>query len=99
MIAIGLIFCFAGNALINVILFTTGSIISFAVLSYLTFGTLEKFNKSPSDTVQWAVIGTCAAASLLVGALINSIRKLGIACVASWGGFTLGLLITTTFVV
>lgn len=51
MITMGLIFCFAGNALINLILFTTGSLISFAVLSYMAFGALEHFSKSPSETV------------------------------------------------
>jgi len=98
-IALGLIFCFAGNYLINGILFLTGAIISFGALSYVTFAILEHLDKSPTETVQWVIIGVCGVAGVLLGLLVKKIRPLGIGALAAWGGVVLGLLITTTFVV
>lgn len=98
-ILLGLIFCFAGNALINGILFLTGAIISFGALSYVTFAILEHLDKSPTDTVQWCIVGACGIVGIGLGLLVKKIRPLGIAALAAWGGVVLGLLITTTFVV
>jgi|TARA_B110001450_G_scaffold197637_1_gene186242 hypothetical protein len=51
MIVVGLVFCFAGNALVNVILFIAGAVITFGGVVYLTFWGLEHFNKEASTTV------------------------------------------------
>lgn len=98
-IALGLIFCFAGNALINGILFLTGAIISFGALSYVTFAILEHLDKEPSETVQWVIVGVCGVAGVLLGLLVKKIRPLGIGALAAWGGVMIGLLVTTTFVI
>jgi len=55
-------------------------------------------NKNPSDGVQWGIVVGCAIIGIILGLALTRARKLGIAALAAWGGVTLGLLITTTFV-
>lgn len=45
MIVLGLVFCFAGNAMVNAILFVAGAIVGFCGLAYLSFAALEHMNK------------------------------------------------------
>jgi hypothetical protein len=98
-ILIGLVFCFAGNALIDGILFLTGALLSFAGLSYVTFAILEHLDKDPTETVQWCIVAGCAVVGILLGIAIKRVRSIGIAALAAWGGVALGLLIVTTFVI
>ena len=51
MIVLGLVFCFAGNAMVNGILFIAGTIVGFCGLVYLSFTALEHMNKEASKTV------------------------------------------------
>lgn len=99
MIVLGLIFCFAGNALINLILFVASSIIAFFALVSLVYYIVEKANKEPSETVQWVIVGSSAVVGLLVGFAVKKYRSIGVACLAAWGGVAIGLLLTTTFFV
>jgi hypothetical protein len=45
MIVLGLVFCFAGNAMVDIILFIAGAIIGFCGIAYLSFTALEHMNK------------------------------------------------------
>jgi len=98
LILFGLVFCFAGNTFINAIIFLTGTIVSFLGLAYLSFTIVGDMNKNPSDGVQWGIVVGCAIIGIILGLALTRARKLGIAALAAWGGVTLGLLITTTFV-
>lgn len=99
LIVLGLIFCFAGNAMVNVILFTAGALISFLGLAYITFSILESMDKETTSTVQWVIVGGCGVVGLLIGYAVKHYRTIGIACLAAWGGVAIGLLITTSLFV
>jgi len=99
LIVLGLIFCFAGNKLINTIIFITGAVISFAALAYCTFTILEKADKNPSDTVQWVIIAGCGVIGIILGLALKRARRLGIAALAAWGGVTVGLILSTTLLI
>jgi hypothetical protein len=99
MIVVGLVFCFAGNAMVNVILFITGAVVAFAGISYVTFWALETMNKEASTTVQWVIIVGSAVLGLLAGFAVKTYRTIGISCLAAWGGVALGMLLTTTFLI
>lgn len=99
MIVIGLVFCFAGNAMVNVILFIAAAIISFGAVVYLIFALLESLNKETSETVQWVIVAASAVIGLLAGFAVKKYRTIGVAALAAWGGVALGLLLTTTFFV
>ena len=97
MIVLGLVFCFAGNAMINVILFIASSVVAFGALTYLIFAAVEGMNKEASETVQWVIIIASAIIGLLIGFAVQKYRSIGVACLAAWGGVALGLLLCTTF--
>lgn len=56
-------------------------------------------DKSPTETIQWIMIGGCGVLGVIIGIYIKKYRSIGVAGLAAWGGATLGLLITTTFMV
>lgn len=99
MIVLGLIFCFAGNVMINAILFIASSIVAFGALTYVIFAVVESMNKEASETVQWVIVIGSAVIGLLIGYAVQKYRSIGVACLAAWGGVALGLLLTTTFFV
>ena len=45
------------------------------------------------------MIGGCGVLGVIIGFFVKKYRSIGVGAIAAWGGATLGLLITTTFLV
>jgi hypothetical protein len=95
MVVIGFTLCFAGRALVKPTLFLVGMFIAIFLIMFIFYST---FLKNSTETwVAWTTLGVSILAGLILGFIFQKFAKLGAFALAAWGGFTLGLILYTSF--
>jgi hypothetical protein len=71
--------------------------LAFVVVSMLLTMSLF-FNRDTKGSEGWIVFGVSFAIGCLIGLILAKLAKIGVAIIAAWGGFCLGLILYTSFV-
>jgi hypothetical protein len=91
----GTIICFLGRRLFKPVLFLTGVIMAMTLIMLIFYSTFLKSNTE--KWVGWTVFIGSILLGLLLGYLFVKIVRLGVFCLAAWGGFSVALLIYNAF--
>jgi Domain of unknown function (DUF4203) len=91
----GTVICFFGRTLFKPVLFLTGVIMATTLIMLLFYSTFLKSNTKA--WVGWVVLGSSVLAGLLLGWIFVKITRLGVFCLAAWGGYAVSLLIYNAF--
>jgi hypothetical protein len=95
LVVVGFALCFFGRALVRPTLFLLGIFIATLVIMYIFYST---FLKTDTKTwVAWAVLGGSVFVGLILGFVFQKFPKVGAFALAGWGGFTLGMILYTSF--
>jgi|LauGreDrversion4_2_1035121.scaffolds.fasta_scaffold301001_2 hypothetical protein len=95
LIVIGIVIGLFGKSLFKPTICLVGTM-AFTLLSSLFIFSLV-FSRESSETAEWIVFSICLVLGCVVGLLLASLMKIGIAVLAGWGGFCLGLMLYNAF--
>ena len=95
LITFGFILAFFGRKLFKPTLWLVGTTV-FVFLSLLFFYSVF-FNANTKTYVGWIVLILSLIVGSVVGLLLVKMSRLGVAILAGWGGFTLGLILYSAF--
>ena len=93
---IGFVMCFFGNTFLGPILWLTGVFQASFVIMFLCYSTFAK--DYTEQWIGWLIIGSSIAVGLGVGYTFVKHRKIGAFCLATWGGFSVGVLMYNSFI-
>jgi len=97
LMAIGLLTCFFGRKLFKVVLFVTAMSVVTAGGLFICYSSF--LYKDDREWVAWTVLSVMIILGILAGVLMLKLMRFGIFLLALWGGFLLGQLLWTSFIV
>jgi hypothetical protein len=99
MLLMGVFVAFFGNKFLNFVIGLVGFLASTIFLVLSIFWIISKADANVDDWVIYLLLVLCLVAGGGVGYILIKSRKAGVAIMATWGGVTLGFILTTTLVI
>ena len=95
MIVLGAIIALFGKPLFKPTICLVGMLVSVIVLSMFIFSLF--FDRNTPQWAAWVTFSISIVVGALIGLILAKLSKLGVAVLAGWGGFCLGLIIYAAF--
>jgi hypothetical protein len=92
---IGIVVAVFGKPLFKPTICIVGSLVFNIALSLFIFSIF--FTRNTPAWAGWLVYGLTLAVGLLIGLILAKLTKLGVAVLAGWGGFCLGMILYSSF--
>jgi Domain of unknown function (DUF4203) len=95
LIAVGILVGIFGKPLFKPTICVIGTLVFMSIVSLFIFSLF--FTRNTPAWACWLVLGIAFIFGCIVGVILAKISRLGVAVVAGWGGFCLGLVLYGAF--